>query len=67
MDLVLREAAVLAAQPETREGSPFAIIGQIPVELRQWLRDKFDLQQEILTSAITLSDVFEKTPRVVGQ
>ena len=43
------------------------MIGQIPVELRQWLRDNFDLQQEILTSAITLSDVFDKPPGVVGQ
>ena len=64
MHLVLREVADLKAQPEALD---FAIIGQIPVELRRWLRDTFDLQQEVLTSAVTMSDVFSMKPQVVGR
>ena len=66
MASVLREVAALAKQANTEAGRNFAMIGQIPCELRRWFRDHFDLRQEILTSAVTASDVFPMPPRVIG-
>jgi len=36
------------------------------MELRKWLRDAFDIHQEVCTSAITASNIFDKPPQVVG-
>jgi hypothetical protein len=44
----------------------FSRIGNIPIELRAWLKDTFDLQQEALTSVITASGIFPHPPHIVG-
>ena len=44
----------------------FDIVVHIPCELRCWFRDKFGLEQEILTTSITASHVFASPPRVLG-
>ena len=44
----------------------FSVVAQIPLELRVWLRDEFDLQGEAVTTALTASNVFSQTPGVVG-
>jgi hypothetical protein len=43
----------------------FSRIGNIPIELRAWLKDTFDLQQEALTSVITASGIFPHRPHIV--
>jgi len=62
--LVVREC-IQRSTCDTRQTS-FSRIGQIPIELRKWLRDTFDLQQEVCTSAITASSIFAQHPQVVG-
>ena len=37
-----------------REYWQFAIVGHIGLELCEWLRDAFNLQQQVVTSALTL-------------
>ena len=44
----------------------FSVVAQIPLELRVWLRDEFDLQGEAVTTALTASNVFSQPPGVVG-
>jgi hypothetical protein len=44
----------------------FSVVAQIPLELRLWLRDEFDLQGEAVTTALTASNVFPQPPGVVG-
>ena len=44
----------------------FSVVAQIPLELRVWLRDEFDLQGEAVTTALTASNVFNQPPGVVG-
>ena len=44
----------------------FAVIGHLGLELCEWLRDAFNLQQQVLTSALTFSTLFTVPPAVVG-
>ena len=44
----------------------FSIVGQIAPEIRQWLKETFSLQQEVMTTALILSEIFPHPPRVVG-
>ena len=44
----------------------FSRIGNIPLELRAWLKDTFDLKQEAITSVITASGIFPHPPHIVG-
>ena len=44
----------------------FSIVGQIAPEIRQWLKETLSLQQEVMTTALTLSAIFPHPPRVVG-
>jgi hypothetical protein len=44
----------------------FLRIGNISLELRVWLKDTFNLEQEALTSAITASGIFQHPPHIVG-
>ena len=44
----------------------FSVVAQIPLELRVWLHDEFDLKGEAVTTALTASDVFHRPPGVVG-
>ena len=49
-----------------RAYSQFAVIGHLGLELCGWLRDAFNLQQQVLTSALTFSTLFAVPPTVVG-
>ena len=44
----------------------FSRIANIPLELRAWLKDTFDLKQEAVTSVITASGIFQHRPHIVG-
>ena len=44
----------------------FAVVGHIGLELCEWLRDTFNLQQQVVTSALTFSTLFRLPPAVVG-
>jgi len=44
----------------------FDIVGQLPLENIGWLRDVFDLEQEVMTSALTLNCLFPVVPSVLG-
>ena len=61
------QAAIAAVQEATeRSSAGLAIVAQIPVELRAWIRDALHMQQEALTSALTFSTAFRSPPGVVG-
>ena len=64
----LPAAAVRVCSEAVRERGrgPLRIVAQIVPELRAWLRDAFGLRGEALTSALTMSTLFEAAPRVVG-
>ena len=64
----LPAAAVRVCSEAVRERGrgPLRIVAQIVPELRAWLRDAFGLRGEALTSALTMSTLFETAPRVVG-
>ena len=49
-----------------RECWQFAVVGHIGLELCEWLRDAFNLQQQVVTSALTFSTLFKEPPAVVG-
>ena len=49
-----------------QEDSPLQIVGQIPWELRTWLRDHLHIKQEALTTPLTISSVFELTPLILA-
>jgi len=38
-----------------RKAMRFGMIGQLPLEIVAWLRDAFDLEQQVLTSALTIN------------
>jgi len=44
----------------------FDMIGQLPLEIIAWLRDVFDLEQEVVTSALTINCLFLVAPSVLG-
>jgi len=44
----------------------FDMIGQLPLEIIGWLRDAFHLEQEVVTSALTLNCLFAVAPTVLG-
>jgi hypothetical protein len=50
----------------TEPNNSFSRIGNIPLELRAWLKDTFDLKQEAITSVITASGIFQHQPHIVG-
>ena len=61
----LPAAAVRVCSEAVRERGrgPLRIVAQIVPELRAWLRDAFGLKGEALTSALTMSTLFEAAPR----
>ena len=42
------------------------MVGHIGLELCEWLSDAFNLQQQVVTSALTFSTLFTEPPAVVG-
>ena len=64
MECIIRWTRARQHRDETSD--VFSIVGQIAPEIRQWLQETFDLQQEVLTTALTLSTIFPHPPRVVG-
>ena len=44
----------------------FDMIGQLPVEIIAWLRNVFDLEQQVVTSALTINCLFPVAPYVLG-
>lgn len=60
----LPAAAVRVCSETVRERGrgPLRIVAQIVPELRAWLRDAFGLRGEALTSALTMSTLFEAAP-----
>ena len=44
----------------------FDIVGQLPLEIVAWLRDVSDLEQQVVTSALTLNCLFPVVPSVPG-
>jgi len=54
-------------QPQMdRKAMRFGIIGQLPLKIVAWLRDAFDLEQQVLTSALTINCLFPVAPSVLG-
>ena len=47
-----------------QEDSQLQVVGQIPWELRTWLRDHLHITQEALTTPLTLSSVFDLPPHI---
>jgi len=43
------------------------IVGQLPLEIIAWLRDVFDLEQQVVTSALTLNCLFPVVLSVLGR
>ena len=43
----------------------FAVVGHLGLELCEWLRDTFNLQQQVVTSALTFSTLFTVPPAMV--
>jgi hypothetical protein len=60
----IRECILRHKSPDTNE--TFSRIGNIPIELRAWLKDTFDLHHEALTSVLTASAIFPHPPHIVG-
>jgi len=48
-----------------RNAMRFEIVGQLPLEIIGWLQDVFDLEQEVVTSALTLNCLFPVVPSVL--
>ena len=44
----------------------FDMIGHLPLEIFAWLRDVFDLGQQVVTSALTINCLFPVAPYVLG-
>jgi len=44
----------------------FNMIWQLPLEIIAWLRDVFDLEQQVVTSALTINCLFPVAPSVLG-
>jgi len=47
-------------------GMRFNIVGHLPLEIIAWLRDVFDLEQQVVTSDLTLNCLFPVVPSVLG-
>jgi len=41
------------------------MVGQLPLEIIAWLRDVFDLEQQVVTSALTINCLFPVAPSVL--
>ena len=50
-----------------RNAMRFEIVGQLPLEIIGWLQDVFDLEQEVVTSALTLNCLFPVVLSVLGR
>ena len=48
-----------------RNAMRFEIVGQLPLEIIGWLQDVFDLEQQVVTSALTLNCLFPVVPSVL--
>ena len=44
----------------------FSIVGQLPLEIVAWLRDVFGLEQQVVTSALSINCLCPVTPSVLG-
>jgi len=44
----------------------FHMVGQLPLEIIAWLRDVFDLEEQVVTSALTINRLFPVAPSVLG-
>jgi len=49
-----------------REAMRFGIVGQLPLGMVAWLRDVFDLEQQVVTSALTTNCLCPVAPSVLG-
>jgi len=49
-----------------RNAMRFDTVGQLPLEITAWLQDVFDLEQQVVTSALTLNCLFPVVPSVLG-
>ena len=49
-----------------REAMRFGIVGQLPLEMVAWLPDVFDLEQQVVTSTLTIKCLFPVAPSVLG-
>jgi len=60
---VLREAL----SPEGSNNTGLEMVADCQLELKAWIRDVFDIQGERMTSALTVSCLFNANPGVLGQ
>jgi len=44
----------------------FGIVGQLPLKIATWLRDFFSVEQQVVTSMLTINGLFPKAPAMVG-
>ena len=60
-------AVAVATEATCRAAAGLAIVAQVAVELRVWLRDALQIKHEALTSALTFATVFATPPGAVGE
>jgi len=68
-DLELAQAKTRNVKQQSRmngNAMRFDMIGQLPLEIIGWLRDAFHLEQQVVTSALTLNCLFAVAPTMLG-